>query len=398
LNNAFQYFAVAGFINALVLSLLLLLNKRNHLAKFYMIGLVLIVTFQAILNAFDNRDFFLAWPHLSKISWLIPSLFGPLIYLFTIKLCTERPASSPKDLLHFLPFAFYLVLLLPWYLQPASIKIAYLGNFELARQDDFGFLNQLSILIILIYLLATLRFLNRFRKRIEQTYSEISQKRVEWMSTFAFAVLAILMFSAIGFYGRKWQIPFLHALYHFNYVLLVLLVYWIGYKALLQPVIFESHNITTLPSNNQHLDIQADPDKENEEPVESEIRKYTRSGLEDEQAEKIYDELIHFMKTKKPFLNPELNIYQLSDDLNLKKHHLSQVINEKSGMNFFDFINTFRVEEIKRNLANPSLKNLTLLGIGLESGFNSKATFNSAFKKFTGLTPSDYQKNLKKGV
>ena len=59
------------------------------------------------------------------------------------------------------------------------------------------------------------------------------------------------------------------------------------------------------------------------------------------------------MKTKKPYLNPELNIYQLSDNLNLKKHHLSQVINEKSGMNFFDFINTFRVEEIKRNLADP---------------------------------------------
>ncbi len=104
------------------------------------------------------------------------------------------------------------------------------------------------------------------------------------------------------------------------------------------------------------------------------------------------------MKTKKPYLNPELNIFQLSDILNVKKHHLSQVINEKSGMNFFDFVNTFRVEEIKRNLADPSLKNLTLLGIGLESGFNSKATFNSAFKKFTGLTPSDFQKTLKKEV
>ena len=101
------------------------------------------------------------------------------------------------------------------------------------------------------------------------------------------------------------------------------------------------------------------------------------------------------MQTKKPYLNPELNIYQLSDDLKLKKHHLSQVINEKSGMNFFDFVNTFRVEEIKRNLANPSMTNYTLLGIGLESGFNSKATFNSAFKKFTGLTPSDFSKSLK---
>jgi len=398
LTNTFQYFAVAGFINALVLSLLLLLNKKNHLAKLYMIGLVLIVTFQAILNAFDNRDFFLAWPHLSKISWLIPSLFGPLVYLFTIKLCSERPAFFTKDLLHFLPFVFYLAMLLPWYLKPASEKIAYLANFELASQDDFGFLNQLSILIILIYLIATLLFLKRFRRKLEETYSEISQKRLEWMSTFAWAVLAILAFSAIGFYGRKWQIPFLHALYHLNYVLLVLLVYWIGYKALLQPVIFETPSLTRLQSNGQQMVIQVDPVKENEEPADSEIRKYTRSGLEDEEAEIMYKELIYFMKSKKPYLNPELNIYQLSEILGLKKHHLSQVINDKSGMNFFDFINTFRVEEIKRNLADPSMKNLTLLGIGLESGFNSKATFNSAFKKFTGLTPSDFQKTIKKEV
>jgi AraC-like DNA-binding protein len=363
-----------------------------------MIGLVVIVTFQAILNAFDNRDFFLTWPHLSKISWLIPSLFGPLIYLFTIKLCNEKPEFLVKDLLHFLPFVFYLVLLLPWYLRPASEKIAYLTDFERATKDDFGFINQLSILIVLLYLIVTLRFLNRFRNKIKETYSEISQKRVEWMSTFAYAVFAILVFSAIGFYGRKWQIPFLHSLYHLNYLLLVLLVYWIGYKALLQPVIFETNQTKLYLSVNPGKNGHSYPDPEKDVSANSETKKYTRSGLEDEEAEKIYEELIHFMKTKKPYLNPGLNIYQLSDSLNLKKHHLSQVINEKSGMNFFDFINTYRVEEIKRNLARQSMENFTLLGIGLESGFNSKATFNSAFKKFTGLTPSDFQKTLKKEV
>ncbi len=160
------------------------------------------------------------------------------------------------------------------------------------------------------------------------------------MNTFAYAVLAILIFSAIGFYGRKWQIPFLHSLYHLNYVLLVLLVYWIGYKALLQPVIFETDNATAALSGYQSINAQPYQSQENEVPTNSEIRKYTRSGLEDEEAEKIYDDLVHFMKAKKPYLNPELNIYQLSDTLQLKKHHLSQVINEKSGMNFFDFVNT----------------------------------------------------------
>ena len=396
LLKAFQYFAVAGFINAIVLSLILLLNKNNHLAKLFMIGLVLLNTFQALLNAFDTREFFLAYPHLSKVSWLIPTLFGPLVYLFTVKLCSYRPAFYRKDLLHFVPFVLYLIILLPWYLSSAEEKRSYLDNFELASVADFGMLNQLSILLILIYLLATLRFLRQFRSRIEETFSEISHKRVEWMSNFAFAVLAILFISTLGFYGHKWDIPLLDAIYHYNYFLVVLLVYWIAYKALLQPVIFD----ISLPPEDV-LSTKADPVNSPVGPDRipgQEVRKYIRSGLDENQSELLYRKLVDYIKKNKPYLNPEINIFQLAGQVGMKKHHLSQVINEQAGMNFFDFINTFRVEETKRNFSNPRFNHLTLLGIALESGFNSKATFNSAFKKFTGLTPSEFQKNIKNQV
>lgn len=394
--NAFQYFTVAGFINALVLSFLLLANHKNHLAKLFMIGLVLIVTFQAILNAFDTRDFFLSYPHLSKISWLIPSLFGPLVYLFTVKLCSHPPAFKQTDLLHFIPFAIYLVVLLPWFLQSAQTKRSYLADFELASLSDFGFMNQFSLLLILAYLVSTLLFLKRFRKEVEATFSEISQKRVQWMRAFAYAVLIVLVVSTLGFYGHKWNIPILDAFYHYNYFPMVLLVYWIAYKSLLQPVIFD------IPQSEDN--IQSYPfvfevsESSSHEVVETETRKYTRSGLDDQQAELLYTRLVDFMKKEKPYLDPEINIYQLAKLLNVKKHHLSQVINEKAGINFFDFINEFRVEETKRNLVGGGKQALTLLGVALESGFNSKATFNTAFKKFTGQTPSDFQKSLKNKV
>jgi len=387
--KAFQYFSVAGFINALVLSSLLIFNRKHHLAKVFMIMLVLLVTFQAILNAFDNRDFFMAYPHLSKVSWLIPALFGPLVYLFTTKLCSERPVFRRVDFLHFVPFLAYLVILLPWYMKSAAVKLHYLNDFELASTDDFGILNQLSILIILIYLIMTLVFLKKFRSKIRNTFSEISHKKLEWMSFFAYGVLIILIISSLGFFGHKWNIAPLDAIYHYNYILLVLLVYWIGYKALLQPVIFDyTSAIGTIT-------------EEAEEPAsdgplnESAVLKYTRSGLAEVHSEKLYKQLVGYMKKNKPYLNPEINIFELAALLNVKKHHLSQVINEKAGMNYFDFMNTFRVEEIKKTLANGSGTNLTLLGIAFDSGFNSKATFNSAFKKLTGQTPSAYQKSLK---
>jgi AraC-like DNA-binding protein len=214
------------------------------------------------------------------------------------------------------------------------------------------------------------------------------------MNIFTVAVLTVLIISALGFYGQKWQIPLLDAIYHYNYVLVVLLVYWIAYKALLQPVIFD------IPIDDSLLKpaIVDDHQHEREGNTQPDARKYARSGLDDTQAEVMYNQILAYMKTNKPHRNPEINIYQLADQLGVKKHHLSRIINEKAGMNFFDFINTFRVEEIKHNLADPSLAHLTLLGLALESGFNSKATFNAAFKKKTGLTPSEFQKNLYKQV
>jgi AraC-like DNA-binding protein len=383
--KAFQYFSVAGFINAILLSTLLIFNRKHHMAKIFMVSLVLLVTFQTILNAFDNREFFMSYPHLSKISWIIPSLFGPLVYLFTTKLCVEKPEFRSFDFLHFIPFVIYFIVLLPWYIQPAEFKINYLSDFELARTDDFGILNQLSILMIMVYLIMTFLFLTKYRKKIRNTFSEISQKRLEWMSIFTLGVALVLVISSLGFYGHKWNIRPLDAIYHYNYIFIVLLVYWIGYKALLQPVIFD-FPVNSDPEPGSAAELQIS------EPANS---KYIRSGLNEDQSEELYRKLIGYMKKEKPFLNPEINIFDLADMLEAKKHHLSQVINEKAGMNFFDFINSFRVEEIKKNLADRSRSNLTLLGIALESGFNSKATFNSAFKKLTGQTPSTFQNSLK---
>src|SRR5687768_16247266 len=101
-TSIFQYFVIAGLINAALFSFFLLTKARNTAASFILIGFMLLASFQAVLNAFDNREFFLANPHLSRISWLLPSLFGPLIYLFTKKITTESTRLIRPDLVHFI--------------------------------------------------------------------------------------------------------------------------------------------------------------------------------------------------------------------------------------------------------------------------------------------------------
>ncbi|MFZ2286817.1 MAG: helix-turn-helix transcriptional regulator [Bacteroidales bacterium] len=100
------------------------------------------------------------------------------------------------------------------------------------------------------------------------------------------------------------------------------------------------------------------------------------------------------MRSSRPYLNPELTLSQLAGELGISSHILSQVMNEKLGINFFDLINDYRVESFKEKIVDPKYVNFSLPGIALECGFNSKSAFNRIFKLKTGLTPSQYKNTL----
>ena len=138
-------------------------------------------------------------------------------------------------------------------------------------------------------------------------------------------------------------------------------------------------------------------DIENEQVfVEDTKIKYASSRLTDTEANQYTDKLNNLMVAEKPFLNPNLTLLQLASELGISTHYLSQIINEKLNFNFFDYVNRFRVEEVKAKINNPKFENYSLLGIAFDSGFNSKSAFNRIFKKFTNQTPSQYKSEISK--
>tara|TARA_B100000809_G_scaffold95005_1_gene93663 strand:+ start:20997 stop:22781 length:1785 start_codon:yes stop_codon:yes gene_type:complete len=122
--------------------------------------------------------------------------------------------------------------------------------------------------------------------------------------------------------------------------------------------------------------------------------KYERSSLNAKKINSINDKLVKLMLDEKPFLDSSIGLKKLSEKLHESANHVSQVINEKHDINFFDFINSHRIDEMARLVKNPSNNNLTLLALAYESGFNSKTTFNTAFKKLKGKSPKIYFKSL----
>ncbi|MCK4836489.1 MAG: helix-turn-helix domain-containing protein, partial [Candidatus Aminicenantes bacterium] len=123
-----------------------------------------------------------------------------------------------------------------------------------------------------------------------------------------------------------------------------------------------------------------------------ERRKYEKSRVPVEDAEKYLTKLIQFMETQKSYLDPGINLHRLSKKLMIPDHYISQIINTKLKQNFFDFINSYRIEEAKRRISSSDFQNMSFLQIAFDVGFNSKSAFNRAFKKHTAMTPSEYKK------
>jgi AraC-like DNA-binding protein len=167
------------------------------------------------------------------------------------------------------------------------------------------------------------------------------------------------------------------------YMAASVLIYSIGYLSLRQPQIL-----------NQGVQ-ESEKRRSNPTKIKTgETARYQKSGLSEEEAQKYLKQLLQKMETDKPYLNSELTLKDLANNLSMSMHNLSEILNTRLNQNFYDFINHYRVEEVKRRLADGESKTYSLIAIAFDSGFKSKSTFNTIFKKQTGTTPSQFRKQL----
>ncbi|BDB57563.1 helix-turn-helix domain-containing protein [Flavobacterium ammonificans] len=285
---------------------------------------------------FENKDWFL----------FDNTLFVTFLFLFFKYYKSEREKFIKSNYLFFLPNIFYLILEL------LEIKLTK-ENFNIE------ILEVLLELTFVIYLCLIL-------------YSVFTDKRRIWTTYFVIPIVILLVFSCINDTLKIIGLQELHFFLNQNfntYLLLIVafLFYFISLKLL-------TNNKNILPKN--------------------EIGKYNNSNLNTKLIEQYKSDLINAMEIDKLFLNGKLSIQDVSEKLNIPKQYISEVLNEHMNTNFQDFINEYRVEEFINRIKNDQNNQFTLLGIATEVGFNSKSSFNSIFKKFKGLTPTQFRKNL----
>ncbi|MDA3847140.1 MAG: helix-turn-helix domain-containing protein [Vallitaleaceae bacterium] len=281
-------------------------------------------------------------------------LFGPLLYLYIPAIHTKA-ISFKRVMKHAaLFFEFFALMVILNVLHKSDISL------EVARNIDFC-LWAISLLQLGFYIHYIKGKIRVYENNIFEEFSNTTNKSLSWVNYYLYIfmgiVILIITFHSIGIIHN------LPISYESFYALIISLsVFIIGYRGITQkPVVlsFEAaHTILTEGDEILTLKIQLEA----------------------------------YMAKNKPYLNSEITLSDLSAKLIMNRNELSSLINQHFGINFSAYINKYRVEEAKELLARTG--SLNVLEIGYESGFSSKSSFNAAFKKFTGLTPSEYRKTI----
>lgn len=368
----------SGIIQGGFLIFLLLRKGFNRVSNRILAALIALLISHLSLICLDVKGLFPAFPHFSRLSWLLPLLYGPLILLLIQSVADPTFRFRAVQLGYLGPFMLYFALLLPYFLLPGEAKAALLSNPAAVQEADFGWMNHLTNYVHIGFTVWSLVFFYKSVPRRSGHFSNEALVHMHWLKEFLWLILSIMLFSVLTFYAKKYGLSRLKGIYPAHFVLVVVLVYWIAYKLLQEKATWS---------------VPEEPASTAPEAVPAQVSvKYAKSGLSDHLSQSIAGQLSDYMTVQKPYLDSDLTIQDLSAMLSLPKHQLSQVINTEFGSNFYEFINRHRLEAFKKQVLDPANSHLSILGIALECGFNSKATFNQVFKKTEGMTPSEFVK------
>ncbi len=280
------------------------------------------------------------------------------------------------DYVHLAPAILYLIYSAIVFITDYWILESYYFYAD-GRDKDLDFWYQMSGLIsMLFYLILSLKLYLKYRNKAQQEVSYADEIAFKWLQVFILTFGLILILRVLFFilnpewgeFGSKYW-------YYLCFGILSVYVSISGYTSTIKT------SILSKPSRLPKL-FEIDAEIQNELPVQS--------PLEIERLNNLTLEMNECLDSKKLYKQQNLTLSDLAAHLNTNRNVISKVINQRFNMNFNDFINKKRAEAVIDQLKKEEHKSSTLLGIALDCGFNSKTTFNRAFKKHIGLTPKQY--------
>ncbi len=361
----------AGIGIGALMFLLLLFKKNKIRGDYFFLFFILAILLQILFYQITIYLFDLQGP-LALIGFAIPLISSPLLFLYILSLTGQR-VSRATVLLHLSIYFLYI-----------GIVLLFKGNVELIASKGFLSLPENSPAIMqfyavpmaisgLIYSIWDLFLLKKHHNRISEIFSFYEKINLNWVRYLVYSFFGIFLIASFIIFGTtRFQLFTMENTFAFVGITLSIFLVAFGFYGFKQTTVFS--------------DIQ--PEKH-----QSNSKAYVKSGLTAEKIVEAADQIEEVMRTAKPFLDEELTLNLLAEQCGQTTSHLSQIINQHFKMNFYDFVNQYRIEEAKKMLLSSDHDRLSLLGIAYDCGFKSKSSFNRYFKKFCGTTPSEFKKN-----
>lgn len=318
-----------------------------------------------------------------------PLTFGPFLWLYTNILIDKKRRVTPGDLVHFVPFALFALVPIifpeqstPPRAMPVGADVPPPTFFE--QMDGIA-----SLLSSCCYSVMVLSLLKKHKQHTLSYFSSLPLHiTLTWLQWITIGFVVSFLLPLINSLWPLSRFSQAHTLSFTGFI------YVLSFFGLQQPLVFQNSNEVEVSSTSSPADLpQGKFLKEDEKPVGKDLeQKYKRSGLTEERAQDYLQRLEDYMQHEKPYIEADLTIETLAKQLHIPRHFLTQILNEQLGKNFYLYVNEYRIKEIKERLIEPENAHLTILAIAYESGFNSKSTFNTVFKKITNMTPSQFRK------
>lgn len=374
--NPVNFFIISGLVQNFILAGILFFRRgdRQLANRFLSLTILIVNAHLAYLMVLDTNSDNL-FPFLLWIPYSFLAAIGPLIFLYTRSL-TEADFSStkinPRD---FIPVAIEVGL------QVIMIVQSILGDTLFYNTSLYFYVTPLLYLwgavSIFYYIRLSLGIINGHEGRVLKNFSNLKEVTLVWLRKLIiyYRLLWIVWvpFVALFLLFFRFQLLYLGVVLAL-YLLMLTLIYltlWIGLESL-------GHGSLIYV-------------KQNEGKTENKnFSKLTTAEIQDH-----IERIKRAMAIDKIYLNENLSLKEFALHLKADPNLISFILNNHLHKNFYDFVNNYRIEEVKNKLDDPAQKHLTLLGIGLESGFNSKTTFNRVFRQVTGVTPTEFLKTKK---
>ncbi|ATA88575.1 AraC family transcriptional regulator [Capnocytophaga stomatis] len=368
-----------GIFLSLFLAFLLFTKRNKTLSDTVLSIWMLFISIHLLSYNLYYLGYWKVYPHLVGLTHPFPLLHGPFLYLYVVFSLRSDQKFRWKDMLHFLPFVIDYLGMFPFIFGYTAQQKLLMDSQDINSEYQWFFIISLVSFVIsgITYPVLSYRKITNYQQLINENFAYEEGISLRWLKVFIMGLGIIFLVGTIIILMREvFQIDFGFNSDLIIFVLIVLLVFLIGFSGIRYQGIFTEKAIK------EHSIVEVKT-----------VSEYRKSGLKSDEVTQLHQEMLSLMKEKKPYLEPKLTLSQLAEQLAISSNNLSQVINQCEGKNFYDFVNSYRVDEFIKRATNDKNRGLNLLGIALDSGFNSKSSFNQVFKKHTGDTPSNYLKN-----